>query len=156
MNIERHYAECSRCHRMIPVLLERRPTEMERRTFTCMVCRQRLRGYWEANELEQYVRSKWERAEFCPQFANAYRSDIESCCISLGGRMFTRANVPDPNVKTEAEAWQAAYDYTLAREEKIQRKEVPRSAGCCDTEELNDQGLANWRLHHCPRTGNLR
>ena len=42
--IFRYFVECSRCHKMKAVLLERKPTETERQTFTCMECSKELKG----------------------------------------------------------------------------------------------------------------
>jgi hypothetical protein len=42
--VMRYWVECSRCHRMVRVILERSPKEMERRTFTCRACRKELKS----------------------------------------------------------------------------------------------------------------
>jgi len=69
---------------------------------------------------EQFVREHWERAEACPH------RDNRQCCISLGGRMFTRVTVPNTvsgYAPSESEAWAAARVFTEARLEEIRQVE---------------------------------
>lgn len=67
---------------------------------------------------EKFVREHWERAEACPSLVKP------QCCISLGGRGFTRKTVPDtisgyaPNEKA---AWAAARAFTEERLEQIRQ-----------------------------------
>jgi hypothetical protein len=67
---------------------------------------------------EEQVTAMWERAEACPHPSR------EWCCISLGGRGFTRITIPDTisgYAPTEAAAWQAALEFTLARQEEVRQ-----------------------------------
>lgn len=73
------------------------------------------------DENEKYVTEHWERAESCP---TGYSDQIRFWVISLGGRMFTKATVPDAwKAETESAAWQAAFAFTKAREEEIRQVE---------------------------------
>lgn len=89
---------------------------------------------------EEYVRSKWIRAEPCP--SNRPEKD-PTWCISLGGRYFTRATPPEPSAATEAEAWQAARAFTEEREEEIRL--IQREINCCG-DETNHFQISTWML----------
>jgi len=69
---------------------------------------------------EEFVRRHWERAESCPR---GYSDQDPTWCISLGGRLFTRANVPDPNASTEGAAWTATRAFTEECLEQIRQVE---------------------------------
>ena len=65
---------------------------------------------------EQFVKEHWIRAEACPSPSDP------RCCISLGGRNFTRATVPQTMsgyAVSESEAWHAAAGFTHDRLEEI-------------------------------------
>jgi hypothetical protein len=68
---------------------------------------------------KKYVRARWERAEECPRSS----SQGKTWCISLGGKRFTRANVPEDDAPTAAAAWHEARVFTFQREEEVRRVE---------------------------------
>lgn len=88
---------------------------------------------------KQYVRSRWERAEECPRPRPA---DDPTWCISLGGRRFTVANVPETDAETEVAAWSAARAFTEEREKQIAKiaQEIRWLMNRLD-EEAEDAGI---------------
>lgn len=70
---------------------------------------------------KRFVEQHWERAEACPRSVHGEWDKV--WCISLGGKRFTRANVPDPEAPSEEAAWDAAAEFTCERLEEIRRVE---------------------------------
>ena len=69
---------------------------------------------------EEFTVQHWVRAEACPH------RDGKRCCISLGGRTFTRTTIPDiirGYSDSEPEAWAAAAEFTRGRMEQIRQIE---------------------------------
>ena len=99
----------------------------------------------EAKEHEEYVRSRWEWFASFDLSDEEDREDndpewlVQVCDASAG-------NPIEFYGATEAEAWSAAYAFTKEREEQIRQIEnCLILLECCDTEELNDQALADWQ-----------
>ena len=69
---------------------------------------------------KRFVCEHWVRAEACPHPHTSW------CCISLGGRAFTRVTVPNTisgYADNEEEAWAAAAKFTRERLDSIRERE---------------------------------
>lgn len=83
---------------------------------------------------EEYVLANWERAELCENRARA------AFCISLGGREFTRASIPERVVDSAKLAWSAAAEFTRERLKQISEVEEEIGWMEADVDHCTERG----------------